>query len=111
MLIDVFLHGHLLINNAVCDLEILLPALENVTLLHIPLQGRYLDDVLVSSRTYREYLDEYNSEVAALSMEDEFQQYLSKFTFANNRYANAMYDEVWSLALATNSSLPELYRN
>ena len=96
------------INNAVCDLEILLPALENVTLLHIPLQGRDLDDVLVSGRTYREYLDEYDSEVATLSGEDEFQQYLSDFTFVNNRFANPMYDEVWSLALAINSSLPEL---
>ena len=108
MLIDVFLHGHLLIDNAVCDLEILLPALENVTLLHIPLQGRDLEDVLVSGRTYREYLDEYNSEVAALSEEDEFQQYLTDFTFVNNPFANPMYDEVWSLALAINSSLPEL---
>ena len=103
-----FMNNVELINNTVCDLEMLIPALENVTLLHIPLQGRVLDDVLVSGRTYREYLDEYNSEVAALSMEDEFQQYLSKFTFANNRYANPMYDEVWSLALAINSSLPEL---
>ena len=96
------------INNAVCDLEILLPALENVTLLHIPLQGRDLDDVLVSGHTYREYLDAYNSEVAALSEEYEFQQYLSDFTFVNNPFANPMYDEVWSLALAINSSLPEL---
>ena len=40
------------INNAVCDLEILLPALENVTLLHIPLQGRDLDDVLVSGHSF-----------------------------------------------------------
>ena len=91
------------INNAVCDLEILLPALENVTLLHVPLQGRDLDDVLVSGRTYKEYLDEYNSEVAALSEEDEFQQYLSDFNFVNNSFANPMYDEVWSLALAINT--------
>ena len=96
------------INNAVCDLEILIPALENVTLLDLPLQGRDLDDVLVSGRTYREYLDEYDSEVATLSGEDEFQQYLSDFTFVNNRFANPMYDEVWALALAINSSLPEL---
>ena len=41
------------INNAVCDLEILLPALENVTLLHIPLQGRDLDDVLVSGHSFK----------------------------------------------------------
>ena len=60
------------INNAVCDLELLIPALENVTLLDLPLQGRDLDDVLVSGRTYREYLDEYDSEVATLSGEDEF---------------------------------------
>ena len=96
------------INNAVCDLEILIPALENVTLLDLPLQGRDLDDVLVSGRTYREYLDEYDSEVATLSGEDEFQRYLSDFTFVNNRFANPMYDEVWALALAINSSLPEL---
>ena len=96
------------INNAVCDLKILIPALENVILLHIPLQGRDLDDVLVSGRTYREYLDEYDSEVATLSGEDEFQRYLSDFTFVNNHFANPMYDEVWALALAINSSLPEL---
>ena len=46
--------------------------IENVTLLDLPLQGRDLDDVLVSGRTYREYLDEYDSEVATLSGEDEF---------------------------------------
>ena len=97
-----------LTNNAACDLEILIPALENVTLLDFSLQRRDLNDVLVSGRTYREYLDEYNSEVATLSEEDEFQQYLSDFTFANNRFANSMYDEVWALALAINSSLPEL---
>ena len=96
------------INNAVCDLEILIPAIENVTLLDLPLQGRDLDDVLVSGRTYREYLDEYDTEVATLSGEDEFQQYLSDFTFVNNRFANPMYDEVWALALAIDSSLPEL---
>ena len=95
-------------NNAACDLEILIPALENVTLLDFSLQRRDLNDVLVSGRTYREYLDEYNSEVATLSEEDEFQQYLTDFTFANNRFANSMYDEVWALALAINSSLPEL---
>ena len=48
--------------------------------LNIDLQGRDPDDVLVSGHTYREYLDAYNSEVAALSEDYEFQQYLSEFT-------------------------------
>ena len=45
-----------------------------------------------------------------LQREDYIQQYLSFFKFQSygSDYSNPMYDEIWALALALNSSLPDL---
>ena len=60
------------------------------------------EETLVSNVTYKEYHDEY---IRRLEMvESSMNVKLDK----NNVYANAMYDEVWSFALALNDSLGEI---
>ena len=93
-----------------CDLEILNKALENVLFLSFPLNNRQPNDVLVSGYSYDQYRKKYFKELEELQKEDYIQQYLSFFKFQPNGsdYSNPMYDEIWALALALNSSLPDL---
>ena len=92
-----------------CDLEILNKALENVLFLSFPLNNRQPNDVLVSGYSYDQYRKKYFKELEELQKEDYIQQYLSyKFQSYGSDFSNPMYDEIWALALALNSSLPDL---
>ena len=81
-----------------CQKEQLLKALENALLFHFQLQQLDPDTVLVSNNTYSEYYEQY------LDMLGEYIDYND--TFVPTLFSNPMYDEVFSLALALNSSLP-----
>ena len=99
-----------IIKTKACDLKILNKALENVLFLSFPLNNRQPNDVLVSGYSYDQYRKKYFKELEELQKEDYIQQYLSFFKFQPNGsdYSNPMYDEIWALALALNSSLPDL---
>ena len=99
-----------IIKTKACDLEILNKALENVLFLSFPLNNRQPNDVLVSGYSYDQYRKKYFKELKELQKEDYIQQYLSFFKFQpyGSDYSNPMYDEIWALALALNSSLPDL---
>ena len=86
------------------DQELFQTALENITLVGLELSGRNGNVTLVSGITYDEFRAEY--EVEYRNVQDKFPDVVFSSTY--NVYANAMYDEVWALALAINSSLPEL---
>ena len=87
-----------------CDFDNIVRAVENVTLLDLNLQRRSENDVLVSGRTYGEYMNLYQEELKNIYL--EFESY--NYNFMNNHFANAMYDELWALALALNASLSDL---
>ena len=93
-----------------CDLDTLNKALENVVFLNFPLENRHPDDILVSGESYYEYRKKYFEELQSFQREDQVKKYLSYFKFEpyGNDYSNPMYDEIWALALALNSSLPDL---
>lgn len=92
---------------ALCDKLLLKKVLENVTLVDFELNGRNDSEMLVSGITYSEYRSQYEVEY-----ENVREQYKNvAFSSTYNVYANAMYDEVWTLALALNSSLQELREN
>ena len=99
-----------IVKTKACDLEILNKALENVLFLSFPLNNRQPNDVLVSGYSYDQYRKKYFKELEELQKEDYIQQYLSFFKFQpyGSDYSNPMYDEIWALALALNSSLPDL---
>ena len=99
-----------IVKTKACDLEILNKALENVLFLTFPLNNRQPNDVLVSGNSYDQYRKKYFKELEELQKEDYIQQYLSFFKFEpyGSDYSNPMYDEIWALALALNSSLPDL---
>ena len=99
-----------IIKTEACDLEILNKALENVLFLTFPLNNRQPNDVLVSGNSYDQYRKKYFKELEELQKEDYIQQYLSFFKFEpyGSDYSNPMYDEIWALTLALNSSLPDL---
>ena len=99
-----------IVKTKACDLEILNKALENVLFLTFPLNNRQPNDVLVSGKSYDQYRKKYFKELEELQKEDYIQQYLSFFKFEpyGSDYSNPMYDEIWALTLALNSSLPDL---
>ena len=99
-----------IVKTETCDLEILNKALENVLFLTFPLNNRQPNDVLVSGNSYDQYRKKYFKELEELQKEDYIQQYLSFFKFEpyGSDYSNPMYDEIWALTLALNSSLPDL---
>ena len=99
-----------IVKTQACDLEILNKALENVLFLTFPLNNRQPNDVLVSGNSYDQYRKKYFKELEELQKEDYIQQYLSFFKFEpyGSDYFNPMYDEIWALALALNSSLADL---
>ena len=97
-----------------CSMNLMTKALESVMFLNFQLDGRSPDDLLVSGKTYSQYRSDYLDEVNSMKKEPFFQQFIMEgHRFAdNNKYSNSMYDEVWALALALNTSLPELeYHN
>ena len=93
-----------------CEADNLLQAIENVTLIDLNLNGRQNNDILVSGRTFGDYINAYNEEVEIIL--DEFRDDLyDGFGYSyENSFSRPMYDEVWALALAINASLPELQR-
>ena len=99
-----------IVKTKACDLEILNKALENVLFLTFPLNNRQPNDVLVSGNSYDQYRKKYFKELEELQKEDYIQQYLSffKFELYGSDYSNPMYDEIWALTLALNSTLPDL---
>ena len=93
-----------------CDVDNILQAIENVTLINLDLEGRQYNDILVSGRTFGEYVEAYNEEVENIF--NEFQNDLYNFDFTyDNVFANPMYDEVWALSLAIKAALPDLQRH
>ena len=89
--------------------ELFIQSLENITLVDLEISGRNDDDILVSGITYEQYSLEYEMEYEKVQ-----EEYIGSdiiFDTGYNVYANAMYDEVWALALAINSSLQELQEN
>ena len=103
-------YSELISNSNRCDEgELFIQSLENVTLVDLEVSGRNDDDILVSGITYEQYSLEYEMEYEKVQKE-----YIGSdiiFDTGYNVYANAMYDEVWALALAINSSLQELQEN
>ena len=70
-----------------CDIR---EAVEGVLFLNIGFQPDNPTDVIVSGQTYEDYAREYQS--------------YSNFTFPDMSRANLLYDSVWALALALNST-------
>ena len=87
-----------------CSNELLAKALENIILLRFGFLTT--DRVLVSGQSYREYRSLYQKELDYLIATDS--RYDDVSISYNNSYADAMYDEVWALSLAINSSLSDL---
>ena len=99
-----------IVKTKACDLDFLNKALENVLFLTFPLNSRQTNDVLLSGNSYDQYRKKYFKELEELQKEDYIQQYLSFFKFEpyGSDYSNPMYDEIWALTLALNSSLPDM---
>ena len=82
--------------SAQCDGESLLRAMENVIVLRTKLEQNS-NSTLVSNNTYSDYVQRVN------------QLYTSSTGgYTHNPYSNVLYDSVWALALAVNSSLQVL---
>ena len=81
-----------------CPKEQLLKALENALFFHFQLQQLDPNTTLVSNITYMEYYNQY------LELLRDYIEYNE--TFVPTLFSNPMYDEVFSLALALNNSLP-----
>ena len=91
-----------------CTIENYYQAVENVIILDLALESRTETDILVSGQSYGEYLTAYNIEKDRV--QNEFKKYLIKDNVLKyNKYCNVMYDQVWSLAVALNASLPTLH--
>lgn len=98
-------------NSHMCDEPtLMLRAIENVLLIRSEIVNTNLSSVLLTGRTYREYLKEYEKESAQLQKEEAYTEILQGYSFDStyNTYANLMYNEIWALALALNDSLPEI---
>jgi gamma-aminobutyric acid type B receptor len=100
------------LDNQYCNNHAIGRALENVILLDFQLNNtRPLNDRLVSGKRLSEYYELYREELDRLKLEEFIKPYLATgYSIKPNRYANAMYDEVWALSLALNASLPDLDR-
>ena len=97
-------------NKDSCDRpDLLLKAIENITLVDFEIENRNSSAVLVSGRTYAEYKEDVDQESYRLQREEKFVELLRYFDYTKeNPYANYMYNQVWALALALNKSLPDL---
>ena len=86
-----------------CNAQIMTKAIEGVITVNVN-QKAADDAVLVSGMTYKDYELEYLQELKDYSRRN------SEYNLdpAGTAYANNLYDEVWSFALALNSSLPRL---
>ena len=93
-----------------CPVEQLLFALENAILFSFELAQSNPQTKLVSGITYEEYHRQYLTQLELLQEEERFSQYNNSIATNENHtlFANPMYDEVFSLALALNQSLPLL---
>ncbi len=88
-------------NTTECSVEQILQAMEGVFILSFNIGTGY-NGTMVSGVTYQEYLKLYQSLIS--KTEDDINTTLN----TNNTFANVMYDEVWTFALALNASLKEL---
>ncbi len=91
--------------NVECTAENYHQALENVILIDFALGNRSNSEILVSGQSYGEYLAKYHTERERVYK--AFKEYLNEDRYS--RYHNVMYDQVWSIALAINSSLQLLH--
>ena len=96
------------IGNTVCDREQVLSALEGSVLLQLQIIPDDVNTIVYSGKTFQELRKLYFEELENLTKEEQYKQYASKFSFKEQVYAYPLYDEVWALALALNSSLPDL---
>eukprot|EP00731_Ephydatia_muelleri_P003896 Em0002g72a len=88
-----------LLNTDVCDAQTMMKAVEGVFTVNVALSAAN-DSVLISGKTYQEYRLEYLQELSAYSERTGY-----PLDSNDNIYVNSLYDEVWSFALALNSSL------
>ena len=91
-------------SNIFCSSELLAKALENAIILELDIF--FTDHILVSGQSYNEYRTLYQQELDHVKQTDS--RYDNVNVSYDNIYVNAMYDEVWALSLAINSSLSEL---
>jgi cytochrome bd-type quinol oxidase subunit 2 len=87
-------------NNTNCTEGNIVKALESIFLLQYKLKSSN-NTVLVSNRSYSEYNKEYEHDLTRFAEE-------TNMSLEFNNYANALYDEVWGLALAANKSLEDV---
>ncbi|XP_011409047.2 PREDICTED: gamma-aminobutyric acid type B receptor subunit 1-like, partial [Amphimedon queenslandica] len=103
----------LLLEQSFCTQDSLIQALNMSLILNYRLDNNKDNDVLVSGRTYGQFRKEYLDELQKIKSEDFVQDYLSGGYVINdngNLYSNPMYDELWALGLAINSSLADMKR-
>ena len=100
-------HELLYNNNNQCSHKEMIRAIENVILVNFDLENRN-EHRLVSGQTYAEYQAMYMEELRVMAESDV--RYKNVTVDYSNAYANAMYDEVWTLSLAINRSLPDLQK-
>ena len=104
----------LLLEQSFCSQHALIQAMNMSLILNYRLDNNNNNDVLVSGKTYGQFRKEYLDELQKIKSEDFVQEYLSaEYVFSDdgNLYSNPMYDEIWGLGLAINSSLGDIERS
>ena len=86
----------------------LLAAIEKTLLLTWNLEPVGLDVKLISGQTYGQLKQKYLEELYKLSQEEQYLVYKDLITFEDSVYAYPVYDEIWTMALALNQSIPDL---
>ena len=103
----------LLLEQSFCSKESLIKGMNMSLILNYRLDNNNDNDVLVSGKTYQQFRKEYLDELQKIKSEGFVQEYLSGgyvISDAGNLYSNPMYDEIWGLGLAINSSLVDIRR-